>query len=243
MIAFADADMAIDPLQVPMFVTALGGQHVAIGSRAASGATVDRPSIKRSAMNRMFNHFVNAITHLGLDDTQCGFKAFRAPVARLLFHCSKTERMAFDVEILGVARKLGLSIAEVPVQWSRVDGSRVRSWSDSGSMVRDVLRASRNWREAPPIAGSRVHLHPGDSASELNLLHTLAVTLPVIHLAQSDFLVLYPLLNSQEVKDQAAKVAERFQLRTSDPEMIPTEQLRGLSPLALDWDDSDLTTP
>ena len=153
-IAFADADMAIDPAQTPQFVAALDRADLAIGSRAASGASVDRPSISRSIMNRAFNRFVNVLTRVSLDDTQCGFKAFRAPGAKLLFHCSVTERMAFDVEILSLARRLGLSIEQVPVQWLRVRGSRVRSWSDSHSMVRDVLRAHRRvLGTAPSVEG------------------------------------------------------------------------------------------
>ena len=68
---------------------------------------------------------MNVVTRVSLSDTQCGYKAFRAPAAKLLFHCSITERFAFDVEILTLARRLGLSIAEVPVHWSRVPGSRV----------------------------------------------------------------------------------------------------------------------
>ena len=87
---------------------ALAEADLAIGSRAASGASVDRSSLRRSLMNRAFNRLVNVLTSVSLDDTQCGFKAFRAPAAKLLFHCSVTERFAFDVEILSLARRLGL---------------------------------------------------------------------------------------------------------------------------------------
>ena len=159
LIAFADADMAIDPTQTPQFVAALARSDLAIGSRAASGASVDRPSISRSVMNRVFNRLVNVVTRVSLDDTQCGFKAFRSPAAKLLFHCSVTERMAFDVEVLTLARRFGLSIEQVPVQWLRVRGSRVRSWSDSRSMVRDVLRSRRDLPHG--VADRRVPRHPG----------------------------------------------------------------------------------
>ncbi|HEX3794449.1 MAG TPA: glycosyltransferase [Acidimicrobiales bacterium] len=143
LIAFADADMAIDPGQTPEFVSALATHHVAIGSRAATGASVDRPSLRRSLMNRSFNRLVNLMTRVSLADTQCGFKAFHAPAAKLLFHLSTTERFAFDVEVLSLARRLQLSIAEVPVHWLRVGGSRIRPWTDTVSMVRDVFRAGR----------------------------------------------------------------------------------------------------
>ncbi len=150
---------------------------------------MDRPSISRSVMNRAFNRFVNVLTRVSLDDTQCGFKAFRAPVAKLLFHCSVTERMAFDVEILSLARRLGFSIEEVPVQWLRVKGSRVRSWSDSRSMVRDVLRAHRSVLGAPSIEGFRVTPAPSAAAT----LGHMARHLPVLDEPDGRSLVLCPL--------------------------------------------------
>ena len=58
-IAFADADMAIDPEQTPQFIRALAQADLAIGSRAASGASVNRSSLRRSLMNRAFNRLVN----------------------------------------------------------------------------------------------------------------------------------------------------------------------------------------
>ena len=151
LIAFADADMAIDPGQTPEFLRALAQADLAIGSRAASGASVNRSSLRRSLMNRTFNRLVNVLTSVGLDDTQCGFKAFRAPVAKLLFHCSVTERFAFDVEILSLARRFGLVIAEVPVQWLRVQGSQIRPWTDARSMAGDVVRARRGAASVAPV--------------------------------------------------------------------------------------------
>jgi dolichyl-phosphate beta-glucosyltransferase len=201
LIAFADADMAIDPAQTPLFVGALERSDMAIGSRAARGASVDRPSISRSVMNRAFNRFVNLLTRVSLDDTQCGFKAFRAPVARLLFHCSVTERMAFDVEILSLARWLGLSIDQVPVQWLRVGGSRVRSWSDSRSMVRDVLRTRRTIHRAPGIEGLRVI----PVASGRSTLERIALHLPVLDEADGRALVLCPLVDEAGVASLSAE--------------------------------------
>jgi dolichyl-phosphate beta-glucosyltransferase len=194
-IAFADADMAIDPTQTPQFVAALERSDLAIGSRAASGASVDRPSISRSVMNRVFNRLVNVVTRVSLDDTQCGFKAFRSPAAKLLFHCSVTERMAFDVEVLTLARRFGLSIEEVPVQWLRVGGSRVRSWSDSRSMVRDVLRARRIVTRAPRINGFRVTPVPSGATT----LERLARHLPILDEPDGRSLVLCPLTDETGV--------------------------------------------
>ena len=234
-IAFADADMAIDPVQVPKFLAALERADLAIGSRAASGASVDRPSIRRSVMNRSFNLFVNAVTRLSLDDTQCGFKAFRAPVARLLFHCSTIERMAFDVEVLGLARRFGFSIAQVPVHWSRVEGSHVRSWSDSGSMVRDVLRAGRGTGDGVRVAGLSASVPLGDTGHEQ--LGRLAARMPVLRRHPGEFLILFPLLGEDQIESAAQEVAVQLGQDQADLEHFTTAQLQAMAPLPLHWGD------
>ncbi len=236
LVVFADADMAIDPVQLPQFLAALGHNDLAIGSRAASGATVDRPSLRRSLMNRTFNGFVNAVTHVGLNDTQCGFKAFRGPAARLLFHCSSTEGWAFDVESLGLARRLGLTIAEVPVHWSRVRDSRVRSWADSAPMVRDVLRA-RQTHDDRVIAGCRVSLRPDYRASDVEVLVALRAVWPVLHMEAMDFLVLFPLQDAGAA-EHAAAVVEQVGPEQAQPVSVTLGQLAARAPLTLDWDSS-----
>ena len=121
--AYMDADMAIDPLAVPLLLDGLAHDDVAIGCRALRDSMVETSYVVRSLIGRLFNELVTAGTGLGLKDTQCGFKAFRTPTARLLFHLVRIDRFAFDVEILARARRLGLGITEVPVHWMHVEGA------------------------------------------------------------------------------------------------------------------------
>ena len=100
--------MAIDPLAVPLLLDGLERHDVAIGCRALPDSMVETSYVVRTLDGRLFNELVTAGTGLGLKDTQCGFKAFRTPVARLLFHLVRIDRFAFDVEILARARRLGL---------------------------------------------------------------------------------------------------------------------------------------
>lgn len=90
-------------------------------------------------MGRVFNGIVNFVMLPGIADTQCGFKLFRRPVARYVFSRSKSEGFSFDVEILYLARKAGAKIAEVPINWTNVPGSKVNLVSDSAKMFRDIL--------------------------------------------------------------------------------------------------------
>jgi len=238
-IAFADADMAIDPAQTPQFVRALADASIAIGSRSASGASVDRPSLRRSLMNRTFNRLVNVVTRVSLTDTQCGFKAFRAPVAKLLFHCSVTERFAFDVEILSLARRLGFTIAEVPVQWLRVKGSQIRPWTDARSMAGDVVRAGRGAAWAAPIPTLAVEFpipHRGSAATSLR--RALAPWLPVIDDGHDgQLLVLCPQMSEPEITTTAAWIAAHCEGAAIERSAITVAQLREMAPLSLTWGD------
>jgi dolichyl-phosphate beta-glucosyltransferase len=210
LIAFADADMAIDPSHTPDFVTALSHYDLAIGSRAATGSSVDRPSLQRSAMNRGFNALVNRLTGVSLSDTQCGYKAFRAPVAKVLFHCTVTDRFAFDVEVLALSRQLGLSIGEIPVHWLRVRGSRIRPWPDAVSMARDVLRASRQKTSAPamPAIGIKLPDETGASRQQppADLSSVLDPGMPVLERPDGTTLVLCPLVGPDGVEETTRRI-------------------------------------
>ena len=52
----------------------------------------------------------------------------------------RLDGFAFDVEMLARARRLGATIAEVPVHWQHVDESRVQALRHSLQMARDALR-------------------------------------------------------------------------------------------------------
>jgi hypothetical protein len=233
-IAFADADMAIDPAQTPQFTSALAQTDLAIGSRAATGSSVDRPSIRRSVMNRSFNHFVNAVTRLSLSDTQCGFKAFRAPAAKLLFHLSRTDRMAFDVEVLALARRLGLPISEVPVHWLRVRGSRVRPWIEPTSMARDVLRSHRAGAAAPPVPA--LEMPAGHGGPQLAaMVHELSATLPVLQRGGTTTLVLCPLMEEGGIERLRSRIAAVTTGVAVGRSSLTATQLCNLAPLSLPW--------
>ena len=103
-----------------------GGAEVAIGSRALDRSLigVHQPGIRESA-GRFFNTVMQATVGLKISDTQCGFKLFRGDVAHEVFSRQRLERFGFDVEVLHIAKTLGYRIAEAPVRWNHVEGSKV----------------------------------------------------------------------------------------------------------------------
>lgn len=168
LILFTDADLSTPIEHVERLSQAIcDGADVAIGSREVAFANrMGEPSY-RHLMGRAFNRLVQAVAVPGILDTQCGFKLFRREVAfdvfsRTLLHQSsraiKGPRVtAFDVEILFIARWLGYEIAEVPVRWIHVPGSKVHPVFDSARMFADVIQvrinAARGRYAEPPDSG------------------------------------------------------------------------------------------
>jgi glycosyltransferase involved in cell wall biosynthesis len=151
-IVFMDADLATDLNDLPVLLDALETADVAVGSRGMPGSTVAGATMTRAGMGRTFNRLARVVTGLNLRDTQCGFKAFRAPVAQLLFHLGIVDGFAFDVEILGLARRMGYRVSEVPVHWQAVEDSRVDIMRDPARMVRDLLLTQARWRRTRILA-------------------------------------------------------------------------------------------
>lgn len=139
-IVFMDADMATDLAHLPSLVAGLDDAHVVVGSRAAPGAVVIGLSPARAAMEWGFNRLARAVTGVQLHDTQCGFKAFRASAAKVLFHLLHEDGLAFDVELLALADRIGYRTVELPVRWQAVRGSHVRIPSDMIAMSLSVGR-------------------------------------------------------------------------------------------------------
>jgi dolichyl-phosphate beta-glucosyltransferase len=125
---FSDADLStpIEELEKLWNVVTKGKDPVAIGSRAVDRSLigVHQPG-HRETMGRLFNGVMRVATGLAISDTQCGFKLFRADVAQEVFSRQLLERFGFDAEVLYIADRRGYGIAEVPVRWNHVDGSKV----------------------------------------------------------------------------------------------------------------------
>jgi dolichyl-phosphate beta-glucosyltransferase len=86
----------------------------------------------------IFNGFVWLFTGLPFSDTQCGFKAFVRERARIVFEQQRIERFGFDPEILYLAKRHGLSTAEVPVRWGHDAATKVHVFRDSLLMFADL---------------------------------------------------------------------------------------------------------
>jgi dolichyl-phosphate beta-glucosyltransferase len=140
-VLMSDADLSTPIEDVQKLARALDYAHIAVGSRAVAGSVITRRQpLYRQSMGKMFNRFVQAVVLPGVSDTQCGFKLFRTDTAQAIFSRAKVDRFAFDVEVLYIARKLGLRVEEVPVRWHNSPASAVDPVRDSAQMLADLWR-------------------------------------------------------------------------------------------------------
>jgi glycosyltransferase involved in cell wall biosynthesis len=125
-VAYMDVDLSTDldallPLIAPL---ASGHSDLAIGSRLAPGSSVARAP-KRELISRAYNLILRTLFATRVRDAQCGFKAVRADVARVLLPAVEDDGWFFDTELLLLAERNGLRIHEVPVDWIDNADSRV----------------------------------------------------------------------------------------------------------------------
>lgn len=151
-VVFDDMDQAtpIDQLEkiLPKFNE---GYDVVIGSRAGR----EGAPLIRKTMAYGFTVLRNVILQLPFKDTQCGFKAFTNDAGRKIFErlrifnekeltLGASVSAGFDLEILYVAKKLKLRVAEVPVIWHHKEGTKVNPIKDSWEGLRDLIKVRIN---------------------------------------------------------------------------------------------------
>lgn len=115
-----------------------------IGSREGFGARRVGEPAYRHVMGRAFNRVVQTLAVPGIEDTQCGFKAFTREAAHAIFERQRIDGFGFDVEILYLARKLDYPIRVEPLRWEHKENSRVVPLRDTLLMLSDVLRVRLN---------------------------------------------------------------------------------------------------
>ena len=141
------------------------GRAVAVGSRAhlmGSEAVVQvrhitlsvehiNDSEQRSFVRNLLMHSFHLLLRLltppataAIRDTQCGFKLFSRPSLPYIIPYMHCEGWIFDVEMLMLAELASIPVAEVPIGWHEVKGSKLNVLWDSLGMAWGlaVLRAA-----------------------------------------------------------------------------------------------------
>jgi len=156
-ILFSDLDQATPIHEFEKILPFIkSGYDVVVGSR---NYTREGAPLLRLLMARGFMVLRGLILGLhGIVDTQCGFNAFRREAAKNIFNSLKLYEgqhrvsgsmvtAGFDIEVIFLAKKRGLKIKEVPVEWHYVETRRVNPITDSWQGLMDIVRIRLNaWK-------------------------------------------------------------------------------------------------
>jgi len=144
-VLFTDADLSAPIEEADKLLAALATHDVAIGSRAMDRRLIEvHQPWARELAGIIFNGVVRLVLGLKIEDTQCGFKAFQRESSQTIFEQQRIERFGFDPELLFLANRNGLTIAEIPVRWSNDPGTHVSLWEGARAMFFEVARVRWN---------------------------------------------------------------------------------------------------
>lgn len=143
----ADMDQSTPISEFDKFIEKFDkGYDIVIGSRHGRPG---QPPI-RKLMAYGFAALRNIVLRLPFRDTQCGFKAYSRKAVDSVFDKIRiygkeassggSVSAGFDIEVLFIARKLKLRIAEVPIEWYEYgERKEVNIIKDSFEGLRDML--------------------------------------------------------------------------------------------------------
>jgi glycosyltransferase involved in cell wall biosynthesis len=139
---FSDADLSSPIYESIKLIGAIEqGADVAFGSRwLLAGTQTRRQSLLRQFVGRAYNRLLRVVLGLPYKDTQCGFKACTRSAAEVIFTRQQIEGWGFDPEMLFIARKFGLKMTEVAVEWANDDRSKINPLVDGVKMFWELLR-------------------------------------------------------------------------------------------------------
>lgn len=147
LVVLTDADLAYDRDSIDRVLSALASVDMAVGNRRHDRSRYSVPVnlfgflYRRHLVGLAFNAFVRALLQLGLRDTQCGLKGFRREALERMAGSLSADGFTIDVEMLLVARALGLRLAELPVHVAYYSAkSSVKLVRSGVSMASEVIR-------------------------------------------------------------------------------------------------------
>lgn len=112
-----DADFSHNPKDLERLREAcMNGAGVAVGSRYTKGGAVSNWPWHRIAMSYGASLYVNTVLNLKVKDPTAGFKCYRAKTLKTIrLDAIHFIGYAFQIEMKYNAKRLGFSIAEVPI--------------------------------------------------------------------------------------------------------------------------------
>lgn len=146
-VVLLDADLPVTVGDLARLDRAADRADVVLASRRLPGAVVHPPQpLVRRVGAAGFRLALVVLGYHVATDPQCGAKLLRLDTAGAVLDDLRSDRFAFDVELILRARNAGLVVTELPVTWRHVPGSSLRPWRDAVRTLADLARLRRELR-------------------------------------------------------------------------------------------------
>lgn len=151
--AFLDADLELPPHMLEAFLKKAEGLEegdknkydIVIGSKMHKDSQVDYPFVRKILSAGYFT-FIKILFGLKVKDTQTGIKLFRTEKIKPVLELMRSGGFTFDIEMMAIANKMGLTITEMPVivnfSRNKSDKSKI-SFKSVFVMARDTIRVKK----------------------------------------------------------------------------------------------------
>lgn len=144
-IFFTDADLSTPIEEFDKLLPFLDKFNMVIGSRRLKNSSVEiLQPFHRRFLGSIFYIIFSIFFTKNIQDTNCGFKAYRNKSAKLLYRKIFNNRWGFDAELIYLAQKYNIKIKEIPVIWLNDPFSRVSTISASFYTVWELLKIKFN---------------------------------------------------------------------------------------------------
>jgi len=139
-VVVTDADFSVDLEEALKFIAKLDEFDIVIGTKKhAATQSIRHQTWPRRFLGKGFTVLTNLWLGINFSDITCGLKAFRREAAQAIFSQQRLERWSYDAEILYLASRAGYRIAELPVRWRHVEGSKVVPFLDTIRSFKELI--------------------------------------------------------------------------------------------------------
>lgn len=141
LIGYIDADGATAPPAFLDLVQHCQSVDCAIGSRWLPDSILHQSQSKRRQIfSRIFHTLVQMLFRMDIKDTQCGAKVMRREAVEKIHPALRIADVAFDINLLYSLKRNGLTILEVPTEWTDKIGSKIKLNKGSLGIILSVIR-------------------------------------------------------------------------------------------------------
>ncbi len=143
---FMDADNSTKIKEVFAFIKYFNQYDIIIGSRGLKDSVITKKQpFLRNQMGNLGSFVISKTLGLNYKDTQCGFKLFKANVAKEIFSKVEQDGWSFDFEVLKIAQKKDFKVLEMPITWENSSSSKVK-FTDYFRTLKDLLTIYKKYR-------------------------------------------------------------------------------------------------